>query len=348
MEASLENPIYTVYLVDGSKKYNLTPAVTAINFSDQAEQLAQSVSITLMNTQTQSQKLSELLRVRQRVFIYADDGNTSDEVFRGWIWTRYATDNLNGSEIEIKCYDNLIYLQESESSRYFSKGKKTSSVMQTICKSWGISLNYNYNSIQHAKLVLRGTLSNIITADILDKVKNKTGKKYVILSKKDVMYINAVGNNTQIYSITAKNNVIRTRSEQSMDGMITKVVILGKAKESSKKVPVKATVKGDTATYGTLQKLIDKEDGTSLSDAKKEAQYLINDKGTPSWDYIVEAPDIPWIRKGDKVYVNAGDMSGYYITKSVDRDITNKMKQMVLTVEEPKNATIMPNSMLNN
>lgn len=341
MNASLENPLYTVYLVNGNDKYNLTPAVTSINLADSDGQLAQSASIDLVKTKVNKQDLSDLIQPRQRVFVYADDGETKAEVFRGWVWTILGVDDTGGNDIEMKCYDNLIYLQESEDSQYFAKGKKTSAVMQSICKSWGITLNYSYSSITHEKLVLRGTLSNIIMSDILDTVKDRTGKKYVVLSKQDVMYVTTVGSNTAVYKIVSKNNAIRVRKEQTMDGMITKVVILGKANKS-KKLPVKATLTGNTSTYGTLQKLIDKSEDTSLADTKKEGQYLLDDKGSPSKSYIVEAPDIPWIRKGDKVYINAGSMSGNFIVKSVDHDITTKGKQMTLTVEDQKDATIKP------
>lgn len=342
MIASKENPLYTVYLVDGSTKYNLTAAVISINLSDQENQMAQSASIKIVNIMANKQKLSDLIKARQRVFIYANDGDKNEEVFRGWVWTILGIQDTGGNDLEIKAYDNLIYLQESDDSQYFAKGKKTSTVMQSICKSWGISLNYTYKSITHDKLVLRGTLSNIITSDILDVVKDRTGKKYVVISKKDIMYVSAVGSNATIYNIAAKSNVIRVRSEQSMDGMITKVKVLGSANKKTKKLPVKATVTGNTSKYGTLQKLIDKTDDISLSDAKKQAQYMIDDKGSPSNSYIVETSDIPWIRKGDLVYLKSDDISGYFITKSIDRDISNKSKMMTLTIEEPKDATIAP------
>lgn len=337
MAASQENPVYTVYLVDGNNKYNITPAVVSIGTSNQEKQLAQSVDLTLLNIKTSTGKtLCELLTVRRRVFVYADDGEKKDEVFRGWTWTRYHQSTLEESALKIKCYDNLIYLQESESSYYYSKGKSTKAVMKDIANNWGIKIKYSYSSITNPKLVLRGTLSDMIISDILNPVKNRTGTKYTIYSQKDVMYVAPVGSNTKIYKIESKNNAVEVKSEKTMDGMVTKVKILGSA-EKSGKVPVAATVKGDTKKYGTLQKIITKDSDDSLSDAKKEANAIIQVSGKPFEESYVTAPDIPWIKKGDMVYVNAGHISKKeLIVAGIERDISNKKKVMTLTLTKPK------------
>lgn len=335
MKASLENPTYSVYVIDGTTKYNLTPAVIDLSFSNQEKQVAQCVSINLMNAKVKDKWLRQILKVRQRVMIYANDGSTKSEVFRGWIWTKYYQAEIDEKLIQIKCYDNLIYLQESEDSLYFSKGQNTKSVMGTICNKWGISLNYSYSTITHPKLVLRGSLTDIFMTDILDPVKERTGNKYVITSQKDVMYVKTVGSNKKVYQIEKKNNAVNTRIEQTMDGLITKVVILGKADDKTDKLPVVATVKGDTSKYGTLQKLQDKDKDTSLADAKKEAQNTINEYGTPKKEYLVKATDIPWIQKGDKVHVKAGGIDADLIAVSIERDISNKEKSMTLTLKKP-------------
>lgn len=334
MKASLENPIYTTYIVAGDKKYNITPSVIDLDISDQKKQMAQAVNITVMNAKAGDSWLSSLLQVRQRVYIYADDGSRNEEVFRGYIWTRSYKSSLTDREIVLKCYDNLIYLQESEEAEYFSSGKSTRDVVSTLCGKWGVKLEYTYESITHAKLALRGNLADIFTADILDLVKDRTGKKYVILSKKDTMQVKTVGSNGTIHRFIAGKNAVKTSSECTMEGMITKVVILGKADDDDRQ-PVEATVAGKTSEYGTLQKVISRDENTSLADAKKEAEGILKEDGTPKWEFELVAPDVPWIRKGDKVYVSAGDISGYLIVTSVDRSISNKAKEMTLTMEKP-------------
>ena len=332
MAATAAKPEYTAYVVAGGTKYNITPAIESIGITDQQKQIAKCVTIQLMNTKVGNNWLTGLLGVRTRVYLYANDGTREGEVFRGFLWNRAYRSALTDRTLQLKCYDNLIYLQESDHSAFFSSGKLTKDVAATLCKDWGIQLSYTYESITHSKLPLRGNLADIFIADLLDPVKDRTGKKYVILSEKDVMQIDPVGANSTIYHFVAGQNAIQTQSVCTMDGMVTKVIILGKADDNDR-TPIEATVSGDTAQYGTLQKTISRSENTSLADAKKEAQSIIDEKGKPKWEYELHATDIPWIRKGDKVHLNAGDLTGYFIVTGIDRTITGKKREMVLDLE---------------
>lgn len=336
MKASAKNPIYSVYVVAGNTKYNVTSALIGIDLDDEEKQMAQSATIGLMNVRVNGTWLTSLITVRDRVFVYANDGTKNDEVFRGYVWSRPYSSSLSEREITLKCYDNLIYFQESEDSQYFSSGKSTEDILSTLCSNWGVNLDYDYESITHTKLALRGTLSDIFTADVLDLVKERSGKKYVIRSEKDTIKVTGLGRNSTVYSFRAGKNAIMTRSDVTMDGMTTKVVILGKEDENSRE-PVEATVSGETAKYGTIQKIINREENTSLADAKKEAQSMIDKDGTPKFEYEVTAPDVPWIRKGDKVYVDSGDIwKKYLIVTSISRTISNSKKEMTMTLRREK------------
>lgn len=334
MAASKVSPVYTVYVVSGGAKYNLSPAFISVDMSEKEQQMAQSVTVQLMNVQVGGKPLSDLIQVRDRVYLHANDGEKNEEVFRGFVWTKTHKATLTERSFQIKCYDNLIYFQESEESAFFASGKSTKDVCGTLCSNWGVKLQYSYDSITHAKLVLRGKLADIFTSDILDLVKDRTSKKYVMLSIKDTVHIRSVGTNSTIYKFIGQTNVIRLVSECTMDGMTTKVIIVGKADDDERE-PIEATVTGNTGTYGTLQKIIDRDENTSLADAKKEAQSIIDKDGTPKWEYELKTIDIPWIRLGDKVYVDAGGFKGYLIVIGVDRSIDNKHKEMTLTLEKP-------------
>lgn len=339
MTASAANPIYTVYVVTSGGKYNVTPALVSIDTSEQKKQISQSAKIELMNLKIGGSWLSDLITDQARVFIYADDGTKNDEMFRGYAWTGGLSSGLTERTFSLKCYDNLIFLQESEESAYFAPGKSTQDVFSSLCSKWGVKLEYTYSSITHQKLALRGNLTDIFTSDLLDLAKDRSGKEYIILSTKDVMQVKEIGKNATAYSIVGGSNAVKVRSEWTKDGMITQVVILGKADKDDRE-PIEATVSGATARYGTLQKILDRDENTSLADAKKEAKNIINESGTPKTEYEIRCPDIPWIRKGDKVYVNAGDVKGKYLyATSVERSLTNTSKMMTLTCIPAVNST---------
>lgn len=334
MKASPSNPIYSVYVTSGGAKYNLTSVLISLDIAESKKQIAKSATISVTNIMVGNKWLTGILRVRDRVQIYANDGSGNKEVFRGIIWRRDYKSSLMDRELTFKCYDHLIYLQESEISEYFAEGQSTKDIISSIASKWGVKVVYEYESITHSKLVLRGTLSDVLTSDILDLVKDRTGKDYVILSDQDTMYIREVGKNDTVYRFLRGSNAISTTSKITMEGMITQVVIMGTADKDDRK-PVQSTIVDNTDTYGTLQKIIDRNKETTLEEAEQEALNILKENSEPFKEYELTATDIPSLRKGDKVYCNAGDIANMYlIVTDVDRTISSRGKKMILTMRE--------------
>lgn len=296
--------------------------VTSLELSEPDRQLAQKAVIKLANLKIPGANggyPSNLFRVRSRVLIYAKGaGKTKgEEVFRGFIWeTRYT--RSTEKELELTCYDNLIYLMNSEISLFFSKGKSTKTIVSSICGKWGIKHKYSYISITHPKLPLSGSLADVLASDVLDKVKKKKGTEYVIRSIKDVMEITAVGKNKTIYQIDQAGRGIQLDFTKTvtMDEMVTKVVITGKTDKKGK-AKVEATLKENTKAYGTLQKVISKGEDMKLKEAKSEAKELLKEHAIPDVQFDVRSLDIPWIRKGDKVQICFGNSMTACIVKSI-------------------------------
>ena len=332
MQASANNPIYTVYVLSNGTKYNITPAVESIDTSDQRRQFSNYVNITVANTTINGTQAASFFKVRDTLFIYANDGDREDEVFRGFIWTIQSKANLSEESFSIKAYDFLIYLQETECNEFYEDGGRTELIIRDICKNWGLDnrLKWQYSSKIHDQLVLRGTLSEEIQS-ILDEKSDSNGQEYVMLCDKGYLIIRFIGHNQTVYTLRAGDIITEASSECTMDGMTTKVVILGKAK-NDEKATVEATQTGDIEKYGTLQKNITLSDDKTLINAKGEATALLRKYGKPQWEYEITARDIPWIRKGDKINISAANITGAFFVEGIDRTITNKRKEMSLTL----------------
>lgn len=332
MKGSLEKPVYYIYSIDKSgRKYNLKNVTTSLNISHGEKDLAAKASITIVNAKVDGigTHLSSLVNLGDDIYIHADIGGGAQEVLRGIVWTKNYESDLK-KEINLVVYDHLIFLQKSKDNFYFQAGMSTQDIVSTICGKWGVGLNYSYDSIVHPKLPIRskGICDSII--EVLDAAKKQTGNKYVIYSAQNVLHIGHINQNQKVYSIRKLQNASSVKTEETMDGMVTKVVITGKENNENKS-PVLATVAGDTGSYGTLQEVISKDTDTSLSETKKEADEILKEKGSPFKLKTVVGIDNPFIRKGDAVRIEGGTLNSTYTVLSIDHDA--KSRTMIVEVE---------------
>lgn len=341
MAASKQCPVYTAILKksDGTK-YRLKGITTDMVVSQGKDDIAEKVSLTIANIKVGTKMLHSIINLRDKITVYANTGSGAKEVFRGFVWERQFDVTTDVKQIKLICYDKLIYLQNSKDNLFVSKGSRTKDVITQIAKKWGIKISYNYSSISHKKLVYRSEYISDIMISLLNKVKNQTGNGYVVRCEKDVMVIEPTGSNKTVYKVESKDNAISSSYNETMEGMITKVKIVKaetiKTKKDSEKETGKyitvATVKGNTKEYGTLQDIIEKGSDEKMENVKKEANQIIKKDGSPKKEVTVECVDIPWVKKGYKIYINTGILKNNYIVKGIEHDATAHV--MILEVRK--------------
>ena len=108
--------------------------------------------------------------------------------------------------------------------------------------------------------------------------------------------------------------------------------------DSEGRQPVEAVLDGLTQ-HGIRQRIQNRAEDDSLATAKSAAQEILDEQGKPTRTIVLESPDVPVIRKGDKVHVRAGTLNGYYFTKSVRHDAASRSMTMELELEEESKAT---------
>ena len=348
-------PMYSVVVIPPKGKKYVVKAmsasrgeaanlVTGLTLTEPKGQLAQRATIKMFNSKIDGHGYpSSLFPVKSRVFIYAKGAGVDKgkEVFRGYVWESNYT-RSGSNELTLTCYDNLIYFMNSEALHYFSKGKKTKDVVSTILKKRGVKLKYNYSNIIHPKLPLSGTLADILTSRVLDETKKKTHTKYVIRSIKDVVHIDKEGSNQTVYRIPRGDNglLIQYARLVTMDGMVTNVVVTGKTDEKGK-TKVEAKVPRHKEDYGTLTRIINKDQDTKLSEIKEEAKYILDENSLPHKDYDITAMDIPWIRKGDRISVefHEGTFHGCIVNEITHNGDDNTMNLNVRRLKKLKKAS---------
>lgn len=330
MAASMTNPVYTANLISGGQKYRLKDITTDLITAHENSDIAEKVTITVANVKVGKKQLHSLVKLRDKIYVYANTGSGAKEVFRGIVWERQFDRTSDVKEIKLICYDKLIYLMNSKDNLFVKKGITTKDAVTKLAKKWGLKIRYSYKSISNKKIVYRSETIADILVSLLNKAKKETGVGYVIRFEKNVLVIEPTGKNKTVYKIENGDNALSVSYNETMDGMITKVKIV-KAETQKKKDSEEETgryitvanVKGNTKKYGTLQEILEKNKDDKMSKVKKEAQNMIKKDGTPKKDISVTAIDNPWIKKGHKVYINTDYLKNYYIVKGIEHDANN-------------------------
>ena len=64
--------------------------------------------------------------------------------------------------------------------------------------------------------------------------------------------------------------------------------------------------------YGIRQRIYTRGSDETLADAKSAAQEILDGEGKIEKEMTVQSPDVPFIRKGDLVYIMSEFVSDYY------------------------------------
>lgn len=224
-------------------------------------------------------------------------------LFDGVVWD--VTDSYKGAHyISITAYERTKYMAESEDEYLFNAGMTASSIIKKIASDWNIPLgNIANTKIKLAKQVFRGgrNLYSIIR-DVLAETVDKGGDMYIPRMAGGKLELVPIGSNAIVWSLETIESAEHTIT---MDGMVTKVKVLGSSNSDNKLSPVLAIVTGDTAKYGTIQRVYSDSQIKNVSEAKTAGQKLLSG---PVETFSYSGIDINTIRAGDKVKFDERDL----------------------------------------
>lgn len=328
---------YKVILTtEKGKQIDVSEATKDLGWEEGHGELAARIGATLHNTKLEGSRLSSLAKLGCIIAVIADWGSSSEEVARGKIeeWEPRDSGSSN-STFEILAYDELFNLQQSQDNRYYSAGTGTKTAITGIFKDWGIPVDkYEGPNVAHAKSLFKNDyLSDIIT-QLLDDAEKKGGPKCIIRANKGKVSVLQKGGNKDVYHFNEDDNLTVASDKMSTVNLVTRVKIVGK-EDGEGRQAVEAVLDGLT-NHGIRQRIQIRQEDDSLSTAKSAAQELLDEEGKPERTITLEAPDVPMIRKGDKIHVKTSTLDGYYITKSIRHDAATKTMTMEI---EPEAAT---------
>ena len=307
-----------VVMTEDKKQYNIKGFVENLGWEENDGELAVRISFTAKNDKTSAGLISSLAKPGCLVGIFASHGSTDEEVARGYITDWKPTLSGNKDKFDVTCYDELYNLQESQELIYYSSGIGTKSAITKIFDDWQIPMDkYEGPDVTHGKLAYKTEMLSDVLLDILDDAKKKGGGSAMIRAVKGKVSVIEWGSNTTVYHFEA-DNTKQVSHKKSTSGMITRVKIIGQEDDDGRS-SVEAVVNGLTK-FGVRQKIYIRGKDDSVSDAQSAAQEIIDEKGQVKEDITVQAPDIPFIRKGDLVHMTVGTLKDYYYVKGIRHD----------------------------
>ncbi len=313
--------------------HNISEFIQNFGWEENENEISARFSFTARNDPVSAGRLSELIKPGCPVCVTVSDGNMPwQEVMRGYVET-WKTSRQSGSD-DLACigYDSLYKLQKSQDNFYFPSGTGTKAAVMSVLEEWEIPFGiYEGPDATHGKLVFNNRYLSDILLELLDDARKKGERKCILRASEGMVNIIPRGSNKTIY-VFSEDNVKSFSESVSTENLITRVKVVGKEKKDKTQV-VEAVVDGYTQ-YGIRQKIYKRGSDESLDDAKKAAQEILNNEGGIKREIRVEGPDLPFVRKGDLIYILNGASPGNHYVKGVRHNADTYSMSMDL---EPAN-----------
>lgn len=316
----LSNIKYRVVVMDeAGNQYNIKDFIHNLGWEENKNEIAVRSSFTAKNDNTSKGYLQDIIKPGCLVGIFAtDDATLNEEVARGYVETWNPVEKNSGNDLKCTCYDELYKLQKSQDNRYYPSGTGTKSALQGIFNDWEIPQgDYEGPNVTHGKTVCNNKYLSDIILEFLDDAEKKGGGKSIIRAAKGHVDVIKRGGNKDVYVFSVDNTQSFSQSVSTED-LITRVKVVGKADDDGRR-SVDATLNGSTQ-YGIRQRIYVRGSDETLADAKSAAQEILDGEGKIKRNMTVQSPDVPFIRKGDLVYIMSGSVSDYYYVTSIQHN----------------------------
>lgn len=321
---------------DGSQ-IDVTGITSDLGWEEGRNELAVRISLRLYNADFGGKYISELVQPGTPIFVYADIGTASREVARGTVAGWNPTWSNSASSLVITAYDEMIALRRNQDNRYYSDGTGTKAALTSLFEEWGIPLGeYKGPDVSHAKMAYKNAYLSDIVKKILDAAEKKGAGKFIVRAAEGKIYVLPRGGNEEIYHFGEAENVITAQDRFDASNLVTRVKIVGKEDKEGHR-PVEAVIDGKTE-FGIRQIIHVREQDKSLADAEKAAQEILKEKGDIERKINLQAPDLPTLRKGDRIHVSAGTVRGYFFVVGIRHNADDGKMQVEIEADKEKNA----------
>lgn len=292
------NPGLQQYEVVLADNYYLRELLENVTLDESLDEIAYRADIKLVvTTDFPNIEPGQVFRVSGEHFSGTGMGYL---LYPGVVWD-CSSSNRGQKHLQVTAYDLSIYLAKTEDEYLLPAGQTASDRLRIYAADWEIPLGQIEDTGVPLDRALRRAkpIWSIIMDDLKETVA-KGGEMYRPRMTPDGLILIKIGSNQPVWVLEAEQNLEEVGQKRTLEGAVTRVKVIGNAKEDQRS-PVLAIVDGETARYGTLQKVItyDKS-STSLSARTTGELNLAGIQET----FTIQGIDINTMRAGDKTVLN--------------------------------------------
>ena len=323
---------YKVYLLrETGEQIDVSRIAEGVNWEESEGQLAMKVSLSLANVLHNGRRMSSIAKPGCYLIISAQNQSSVDEVARAKICDWSPSRSGSADTVALSGYDELFELTRSQDNRYLPAGMSTAAAIMAIFTEWGIPMGvYAGPATTVAKQAIKNEYLSDIILDLLNTAKEHGAPETMLRASKGRVSVIPRGSNTTIYRLEESSDLEMTKYKISTEDMVTVVKVVA-PEDNDKRQKVEAVVPGQIQ-YGKRQKILVRDKEDSLATATKAAMEILKEDGKPKESFSVKGPDVPYIRKGDRVKVKTRVYSGFCYVLSIKHDASNRV--MTLDLEK--------------
>ena len=230
--------------------------------------------------------------------------------------------------LDITAADEAGELRKSQANYFFTDGHTSSAILQEILSKHGVPAEIHVTDIKHAKKVYRKKYLCDMIDDVLKDIREQGGGEYFVRASKGVVEIVKRGSNSTVYHFDAGDNLIKVTESFDASKTVTKVKVVGKS-DAEGHPSVEATVNGKTQ-YGTRQIIYERPHNETAAEAEKSARKILDEQGNPKRKTTIEATDVPFLRKNDRIRVHSSLGKSYFIVESIRHNCVSHLMTLEL------------------
>lgn len=306
-----------IAITKDAAQIDLTPITNSLGWSEGDKELAAKITFKCA-VNLGEQNITDVINVNTQLIVYAKFGDEDfQEVCRGRVEKFGLVESNREFLLDVEAADEAAALRHSQEDYFFSPDSSSTSILEKILKDHGVNAEIHVEDTKHEKKIFRGKYLSDMLTDVLKDLKEKTGKVYFIRARAGVIEIIERGTNETIYDFDIENNLVKVSDSFDASKLVTKVKVVGKQREEGHQ-HVDAVVEGRT-DLGERQVIYARDDKTNLEEAQKAAKKILDENGIKR-KISIEAPDLPTLRKGDRIRLRSSLGEGFFLIKSIRHD----------------------------